>query len=241
MCKKIKITYVPMGDQILVLQFEDVLSIDNNQMVQSCASMIRQKDINGVSSVITAMASIAVKYDSLIIQFHPLKEMLQKLLLVHKEQSKTENKTITVPVVFTERFGLDLEEVSQTKDISKDDIVNMITSKKHYVYMVGFIHGVPYMGNVDKRLELLRKSSPRLKVPKGSIGIANDMTNIYTLESPGGWHIIGWTPMEVFDVKKNPPNLLSAGDYVRYENISEEAAENWDDIKQKEWDQQWNT
>ncbi|WP_019416234.1 5-oxoprolinase subunit PxpB [Paenisporosarcina sp. TG20] len=241
MNNKIKITYVPMGDQILVLQFEDVLSIDNNQMVQSCASMIRQENINGVSSVITTMASIAVKYDSLIIQFNPLKKMLQKLLLVHKEQAKIENKTITVPVVFNERFGLDLEEVSQTKDISKDDIINMITAKKYYVYMVGFIHGVPYMGNVDKRLELLRKSNPRLKVPKGSIGIANDMTNIYTLESPGGWHIIGWTPMEVFDVKKNPPNLLSAGDYVRYENISEEVAENWDKIKQKEWDQQWNT
>jgi inhibitor of KinA len=119
-------------------------------------------------------------------------------------------------------------------------MTEIICSKAYYVYMIGFIAGLPYMGDLDKRLMFPRKSNPRLKVPRGSVAIANQMTDIYTIESPGGWHIVGWTPMEIFNIKLDPPNLLQAGDYVKYEPISAELARGWDCQLQKEWDAGWN-
>jgi inhibitor of KinA len=238
--EKIDVNFAPLGDQILVLQFEEVLSIGNNQKVQRYANMIKDSKIDGLVEVITAMASIAIKYNPLHINFYQLKDKVQTLIQGESNHGELDSRTIIIPVVFNDHYGIDLAEISRTTLLSKEEIIQMLCFQKYYVYMIGFINGVPYIGNLDNRLALPRRSNPRVRLRKGSVAIANGMTNIYTLESPGGWHLVGWTPMELFDVHRDPPNLLSAGDFVKYEVISVDLAENWDESKQKEWDQKWN-
>ncbi len=240
--QKQNLEYTPMGEQILIVQFEDILSIENNQAIQQFADLILAKQIIGVKDVITSMRNLSVIYDPLQIHFDQLKEKLKTIdphATNHLKRQRT-NKTVHIPVVFDEIHGPDLPEISKNSGLSIDEIVEILCSKAYYVYMIGFIAGLPYMGDLDQRLIFPRKSNPRVKFPKGSVAIANHMTDIYTTDSPGGWHIIGWTPMEIFHLNQDPPTLLLAGDYVKYEPLSAEIARSWNSQLQKEWDSVWN-
>jgi len=234
-----KPTFIPLGDQILIVQFEDILSLENNKKVQQFANAIKNANINGITSIITAMTNISIKYNPFIIHFNQLEKKLKSLPKMNNEKNECKKK-IYIPVTFDEKYGLDLPAISDRTDLTKENIIHIICSNIYYVYMIGFIAGLPYMGDIDKRIHLPRKANPRVTVPKGSVAIANQMTDIYTVESPGGWHIIGWTPMDLFNIRKDPPNRLSPGDYVKYEPISKHTAENWNEQKQKEWDEIWN-
>ncbi|WP_235850155.1 5-oxoprolinase subunit PxpB [Niallia circulans] len=237
---KRKIEFLPMGEQILIVQFEGILSIENNQMVQHVAEVIKSLNIRGVKDIVKGMCNFSILYDPLLINFEQLKDKLSDIDFTEVSGREQESRTVHIPVVFDEQYGLDLPELAKKLALSEEEIVEIITSNAYYVYMIGFIAGLPYMGNLDKRMAVPRKSNPRVKVPKGAVAIADKMTSIYTVESPGGWHIVGWTPMDVFDGTKNPPNLIKAGDYVKYEPISAEVAQNWNSQVQKEWNQLWN-
>lgn len=235
-----KIDYLPMGEQILIVQFEDVLSIENNQMVQHFAQLTRTLKIEGVKDIVTAMSNFSIMYDPLLISFEQLKEKLAQIELTEIHGTKKKSRVVHIPVVFDEQHGPDLAELAKITGYSVQEIIKMITSKTYYVYMLGFIAGLPYMGDIDERITVPRKSNPTAKVPKGTVAIANRMTSIYTVESPGGWHLVGWTPMNIFDVTQNPPNFIGAGDYVKYEPISSEDAYKWSKQVRKERNQLWN-
>ncbi|KAB7667797.1 5-oxoprolinase subunit PxpB [Bacillus sp. B1-b2] len=229
-----------MGEQMVILQFEDILSIENNQTVQYYAKMIKSLQIKGVRDVITAMSNLTILYDPILISYEQLTHELQQMELKDINSSKQKSRTVHIPVVFDEQYGPDLPEIAKITGYSVPEIINMICAKSYYVYMIGFIAGLPYMGDLDERISIPRKANPRIKVPKGTVAIANRMTDIYTMESPGGWHLVGWTPMEIFDVTNHPPNVLLAGDFVKYEPITAEHAKSWNAQVQKEWDSLWN-
>ncbi|RYL92768.1 5-oxoprolinase subunit PxpB [Sporolactobacillus sp. THM7-4] len=228
-----------MGEQIIILKFDDVLSIELNQKIQRYAQAIKEKKIKGIKNLITAMNTLSIVYDPRCICEQRLKELLLKISIKSHERNESGYPVIHIPITFDEKYAPDLLYISEQTGLSKEAIIKVIISKTYYVYMIGFIAGIPYMGNLDRRLIVPRRSSPRVRVPKGSLAIANQMINIYTIESPGGWHLIGWTPMNVFNAKRDPPCLISAGTYVKYEPISVQEAETWNETRQREWDAEW--
>jgi inhibitor of KinA len=229
-----------MGDQALIVQFENVLSIRVNQRVRSFAKVIEINNIIGIKRLIPAFNSLAVCYNPITINFKELVHRLKELENFISEDINSQSQKVYIPVAFGGEYGPDLKEVSQQTGLSPEEVIDILQSKPYLVYMVGFIAGFPYCGDIDKRLVLRRRSSPRLKVPKGSIAVANDQIGVYTIESPGGWHLLGWTPVETFNPYREPPSMLVAGDYIQFVQISADEAQRWDEKRQREWDQEWN-
>lgn len=137
-----------------------------------------------------------------------------------KPTEKIITREIVVPVCYDPEFGIDQNEISTMKKISAEEIIRLHIEKKYSVFMIGFLPGFPYLGNVDEKISVPRKLTPRIRVETGSVGIAGNQTGIYPFDSPGGWQIIGRTPLQLFDVNKNPPTLFQVGDTVQFEKIS---------------------
>jgi inhibitor of KinA len=235
------INYVPLGDQTLVVQFENILSIEVSRTVQSFAHIIEQQGIPGVTEMIITFNTLAVCYDPIKITYDKLLGKLQALQENNLQSEDIAGKKVYVPVVFGGEYGPDLEDLSKQVGLTPEEVKQRLYSKPYYVYMVGFIAGSPYGGEIDEQLILPRRSSPRVKVRKGSVAIANKQTTIYTIDAPGGWHLLGWTPMEIFNPYREPPGLLLSGDYLQYIPITADEAERWDRHRQREWDQEWNS
>nr|WP_255807612.1 5-oxoprolinase subunit PxpB [Cohnella mopanensis] len=232
--------YVPLGDCTLVVQFENKISIQVNRGVQAFANLIGSRKIPGIVQMIVTFNSLAICYDPLRITFHKLADTLHGLEDQMSEAHAMPGKTVHVPVVIGGEYSPDLEEVSARTGVSSEQLIEALISKPYYVYMVGFVDGTPYCGDIDERLALPRRSNPRVKVRKGSVAIATSQTTIYTVDSPGGWHLLGWTPMEMFNPYREKPCVLVAGDYVQYVPISADESESWDEQRQREWDREWN-
>ncbi|MFC5590482.1 5-oxoprolinase subunit PxpB [Sporosarcina soli] len=232
--------YFPMGDQAIVIQFEHVISLETNKRVHTTAHLIETREIRGITQLIPAFNNLTVCYDPVLIGFGELITELKKLEEYDLEQVEIQSKTLHIPVVFGGRYGPDLEEIANHAKLTIEEVVALLQSKRYFTYMIGFIAGYPYCGDIDSRLSLPRRANPRVKVEKGTIQIVNNLTGIFTMTAPSGWHIVGWTPMEIFNPKSDPPSLLQAGDYIQYVPVSEEEVQQWDQDSQKAWDQKWN-
>lgn len=174
-----------------------------------------------------AYATLAVFYDIKKISRHTetsafnfVKEYLQQLLEKQLQTSIQSSPVKKIPVCYDELFGIDLKEMSELHRLSINEIISLHTAVIYKVYMIGFLPGFAYMGSVDNKIITPRKDQPRLNVVAGSVGIAAAQTGIYPMDSPGGWQIIGKTPLQLFDTAKSTPCLLSAGDQVQFVSIS---------------------
>lgn len=234
-------TYHPMGDQALVIQFENIVSLEVSKRVHALTQRIKQSKIAGVKDLFPAFNNLTVCYDPVIIQYDQLIDTLQNLSWDVNEETHLDSKTIHVPVVFGGEYGPDLDEIAERAGLSSAEVVELLTSQSFLVYMIGFIAGYAYCGDIDPRLSFPRRANPRQKVRKGTIQIVNQQTGIFTMTAPSGWHLVGWTPMEMFNPYANPPSLLAAGNYLRYVPIQPEEAESWNERRQREWDEQWNS
>ena len=144
--------------------------------------------------------------------------------------SRDQVKTVKIPVCCDDEFALDIERLNKKLNLSKEEILNIYLNKEYFCYMTGFIAGMPFLGDIDKRLRLNRLETPRVKVPKGSVGITEQFCNIYTFESPGGWNIIGNTPLKVFDkLNLSNPSLIKPGDHISFYKISKQEYLNWNE------------
>jgi inhibitor of KinA len=234
-------SYFPMGDQAVVIQFENDVLIPISRRVQTFAHLIKHHQIPGVKQLLPAFNNLTVCYDPIIIEFDKLVERLRYLEGNVSEYVDFNSKTIHIPTAFGGEYGPDLKEISMKAGLSTEEVIKILHSKPYFVYMIGFIAGYPYCGDIDQRLALPRRSNPRLKVEKGTIQIVNNLTGIFTMTAPSGWHMVGWTPTEMFNPYREPPSMLRAGDYVQYVPISAKEAERWNEKRQREWDQEWNS
>ena len=159
----------------------------------------------------------------------PKEEVKQKMILEIKTEIENleiknikndKSKIIDIPVCFDEEFSLDIERLKTKLDLTKDEILEKYLSKNYFCYMTGFVAGMPFLGDLEQKLQLKRLETPRVKVPKGSVGLTEQFCNIYTFESPGGWNIIGKTSVNIFDNTKKTPNLINPGDTVSFYQIS---------------------
>ncbi|WP_084783099.1 5-oxoprolinase subunit PxpB [Bacillus dakarensis] len=234
-------TFTTMGDQAVVIQFEKNISIETNKKVQTLSRLIEESQIPGVIQLIPAFNNLTVCYDPMVIGYVELLEELKQIEGNISKQVPLNSKTLYVPVAFGGEYGPDLEEIANHAGVSVDEVLSILQSKPYYVYMIGFIAGYPYGGDIDPRLSLPRRTNPRIRVRKGTIQIVNNLTGIFTMDAPSGWHLVGWTPMEMFNPYAEPPSMLQAGDFIQYVAISKEEAELWGQEQQREWDLKWNS
>jgi KipI family sensor histidine kinase inhibitor len=208
-----------MGDRSLLVELGDAISPEVNRRVQQLTLQLRQVGLPGVRE-------LAPGYRSLLVVFDPLTiapaELMGRITAVAAQQGSAglpPAKLLTVPVFYGGDYGPDLEGVAAHLGISSDEVIGLHTETVYRVYMIGFTPGYPYMGELPAALAVPRRSTPRTRVPKGSVGIAQRQTGIYPVESPGGWQIIGWTPIELFDPSRRLPSLLEMGDRVKFEAV----------------------
>lgn len=209
----------PMGDRSLLVELGDTISPDVNRRVQQLMLQLQQAPLPGVREIAPGYRSLLVVYDPLTIAAAELMERIAEAAAQQGLAGLPQAKLLTVPVFYGGDYGPDLEWVAGHLGISSDQVIRLHTETVYRVYMIGFTPGYPYMGELPAALAVPRRSTPRTRVPKGSVGIAQRQTGIYPVESPGGWQIIGWTPIELFDPSRQLPSLLEMGDRVKFEAV----------------------
>lgn len=216
-----------MGDCGLLIEFGDEISPEINERVRGMALAIQKETIEGIVETIPAYRSLLVIYNPLILSLDRLKKTLQKIEKEVQGISLPEPKLIRIPVLYGGQYGPDLEFVAHYHHLSPKEVIRLHCSRAYFIYMIGFMPGFPYMGELPEALITPRLKTPRLSVPKGSVAIAQKQTGIYPMESPGGWQILGRTPVELFDPHRTPPSLLKMGDLVEFYPIGEEEFKEW--------------
>jgi inhibitor of KinA len=221
-------TFRIMGDRALLVELGNEVHPSVNRKVRELFLKLDREAINGVRNLVPSYRSIMVVYDPLLISLPSLR---QAVIRLHREKSgapRPEPKTLQVPVVYGGRFGPDLAWVASFHGIPPEEVIRYHTQPLYLVYMIGFTPGFPYLGEVPKALETPRRETPRTAVPRGSVAIAQKQTGIYSVQSPGGWHILGWTPLKFFDSGKWPPTPIEIGDLVKFFPIQEEEIGHWE-------------
>jgi KipI family sensor histidine kinase inhibitor len=192
------------------------------------ALAIQDESVEGIIETIPTYRSLLVLYHPLLISIEALKRRLEKIEEDLQQLPLPEPKLNRIPVVYGGSYGPDLEDVATCHQISPEEVIRLHCSKPYLIYMIGFMPGYPYMGELPEALVTPRLKTPRLSIPAGSVAIAQRQTGIYSVESPGGWRIIGRTPVKIFDPRKEPPVLLRMGDHVRFFPIVEEEFQEWE-------------
>jgi inhibitor of KinA len=219
--------YRTMGDRSLLVELGGEISPATNGLVQDLLLRLEAAAITGVRELSPGYRSLLVTYDPLVISPLELQSRITSIAGGTGLFSATAVRPVTVPVVYGGAGGPDLDTVAAHLRIGVEEVIRLHTGTTYRVYMIGFMPGYPYMGELPAALAMPRRRTPRTRVPKGSVGIAQRQTGIYPVESPGGWQIIGWTPIELFDPHRDPPSLLNMGDNVKFEAIRPEEAETW--------------
>ena len=213
------VKFLPAGDTALVVQFGDRIDRELNERVLRLAASVRAAGLAGVRETVPTFRSLLVHYDPVHTRFKALCERLRELLDTEPALA-ARTRQWSIPVCYEPRFAPDLEEVAERTGHTPQEVISLHGSVNYHVYMVGFLPGYPYMGDLPEALALPRRENPRVRVPPGAVGIATNLTAIYSLESPGGWHLIGSTPVRLFDARWSPPALFAPGDSVRFTGIS---------------------
>ena len=217
-----------LGDAALYCDFGTEVNKQINSEVIKYFNNIREKNIKGVNNLTPSYNKLINSYDLKVTNFKEVKDEIEKI-----NESKTQkitNKNIEIPVCCDTSFSLDIERLEKKLSLNKDEILENFFKQEFFCYMTGFIAGMPFLGDLDEKMRAQRLETPRVKVPKGSVGMTEQFANIYTFESPGGWNIIGNTPLEVFDSSKEKnPNLINPGDTVKFKQITLEEYKNYNE------------
>ena len=207
------------GDTALVVEFGNTIDRDINACVLALADRIEAAAIPGVVEMVPTFRSLMVHYDPEVLLFAALAQHIETMLagLTAKRQGR---RLWRLPVCYGGDLGPDLDDVAQATGLTAAEVISLHAADTYHVYVVGFLPGWPYMGDLTDKLALPRRENPRVKVPMGSVCIAQSMTGVYPLESPGGWHLLGRTPVRMFDIRRPEPVLLAPGDTVRFEPVA---------------------
>jgi inhibitor of KinA len=227
-------------ENAVTIDFGSEISVELNEKVISLAEIIKKKSFSGFIETVPAYSSLTVFFDLNIVRknyqthstaFAFVKSFLEKSVKSLYSLSFEIQKPIRIPVDYSARFALDLEFVAENANLTKEEVIKIHTNKIYRVFMIGFLPGFAYMGEVDVRIDMPRKQTPRKKVEKGSVGIAGRQTGIYPFESPGGWQIIGKTDLEIFQPQSEQISLLKTGDFVAFYDVNSNSETSISDIK----------
>ena len=188
---------VNLGDAALYCDFGEEVSKDTNSEVIKYFRTLKDKNLKGVTNLAPSYNKLIVTFSLSETTFAELKNRILNLDV--KDKNKDESSKISIPICCEDEYALDIERLGKKFNKSKDEIIKIFINKRYFCYMTGFVAGMPFLGDIDKKIQLNRLETPRVKVPKGSVGLTEQFCNIYTFESPGGWNIIGNTPLKIFN------------------------------------------
>ena len=212
--------FLAAGDRAIVIELGDEISIECNRRVHSLHEKIERDLPAGIVDLIPTYRSLLVEYDPSLISHSDLKARLVDIRGDADEAPESDAAVVHLPVLYGGEHGPDLEFIAQSAGISTDEVIALHSGTEYPVYMMGFTPGFPYLGGMTERIATPRRATPRGKIPAGSVGIAEAQTGVYPIESPGGWQLLGRTPLRLFDVTRDPPSLIDAGDSVRFVPLS---------------------
>ena len=215
-----------LGDAALYCDFGKDVNRETNTQVIKYFKTIRKKNILGVNNITPSYNKLIISFDLKKINFNKLKKVIDNIEITKSDN--IQNKKLEIPVCCEEEFSLDIKRLEEILNLKKEKIYENFFAKEFFCYMTGFIAGMPFLGDLEENLRAKRLDTPRVKVPKGAIGLTEQFANIYTFESPGGWNIIGNTPLNIFDnSKEKEPNLINPGDLVTFKRITKEKYQNY--------------
>ena len=210
-----------LGDAALYCDFGSEVNKEINSKVIRYFKSIQKENIDGINNLTPSYNKLIISFDLRKKNFQTIKKLIENLNITNDDA--LESNKIKIPVCCDENFSLDIKRLEEKLQITRDKIYEKFFGKEFFCYMTGFIAGMPFLGDLENDLQAKRLETPRVKVPKGSVGLTEQFANVYTFESPGGWNIIGNTPQVIFDsTNENNPNLINPGDVVTFEQITKE-------------------
>ncbi len=216
-----KAKYLICGDSALNMEFGNEISQEINIKIRAVTTLIESKKIQGINEVVPTYRSLMIHYNPLLIGYEELVSILKEMEVNIGKTALPSPEVIEIPVLYGGQWGPDIENVAKHNNLSIEEVIKIHTSSEYLIYMLGFTPGFPYLGGMDKRIATPRLQSPRTKIPAGSVGIAGEQTGIYPVQSPGGWQLIGTTPVELFNPLRDNPILLKSGNYIVFRSIDE--------------------
>jgi inhibitor of KinA len=204
----------PLGDSAILIQLGDEINPAINQRVHALDALLQTAPV--ITETVPAYCTLLVHYDPIHSTYNEIKNLIEEKLARIDESTHRPSRRLEIPVLYGGASGPDLEPAATFLGLSPADVIRLHSEREYTVYMMGFTPGFPYMGILDEKLTLPRLSSPRTRVPAGSVAIAGSQTGIYPVDSPGGWHILGWTPLRLFDPTSENPFLFTPGDTVKF-------------------------
>ena len=209
---------VNLGDAALYCDFGNEVNKEINSKVIRYFNTLKYKKLKGVTNLSPSYNKLIITYNLSETSFNILKKEIIELEINDNKENISQN--INIPICCDDEFSLDIKRLEKKFNKSKSEIIKIFLNKSYFCYMTGFVAGMPFLGDIDKTIQLNRLETPRVKVPKGSVGLTEQFCNVYTFESPGGWNIIGNTPINIFNPSDhNKPNLINPGDEVKFYEI----------------------
>ena len=217
--KKAKILTV--GDSSVLIEFGKEISPEINSRIATMVKLLKVQQIEGIVDMIPSFCALLINYDSRVISYSKLKKRLEDVLKLDAESESIAAEVFEIPVCYGGKYGPDMTNLIEHSGLSEKEIIEIHSGSDYLIYMLGFLPGFPYLGGLDERIHIPRLASPRIKIPAGSVGIGGAQTGIYPLDSPGGWQLLGQTPVKTYDPERETPILFEAGDYIRFVPVSE--------------------
>jgi inhibitor of KinA len=208
--------YIECGDSALIIKTGDDISMATNSVVRKLLVLIEDHKIEGVIDIIPSYNELMVYYEPGVISHDRLRTYLNSLTLSLEEVELPAADVVHIPVLYGGEAGPDFHDVAEINQLTENQVIKIHCSVDYYVYMLGFTPGFCYLGGMDERIAAPRKKTPRLSIPAGSVGIAGRQTGVYPIDSPGGWQLIGITPLKLFDLARRPEFLIRSGDYIKF-------------------------
>jgi len=217
-----------LGDAALYCDFGNEVNKSINSQVIKYFKTIKEKELRGINNLTPSYNKLIISYDLRKTNFNEVKRYVENLDI--ESSLKLNTKKLEIPVCCHESFSLDIKRLKKNLNLSTEKILENFFNKEYFCYMTGFIAGMPFLGDLNENMRAQRLETPRVKVPKGSVGLTEQFANIYTFESPGGWNILGNTPINVFDkTEEGKPNLINPGDTVTFKEITLDQYKNYNE------------
>ena len=223
--------FLPAGDQALVVELGDSIDPEINRRARRLTLAVEKARLPGVSDLVPTYRSLLLYYDPAATSAKELEASIVEIDSGLDQRDPEPARTVHIPTMYGGEYGPDIEFVAQQAGLTTEEVVRIHSGTDYLVYMLGFAPGFPYLGGLSERLNTPRLDTPRGEIAAGSVGIAEGQTGVYPVATPGGWRLIGRTPLKMFDSAGEPPALLSPGDYVRF--VPLESEEEYLDIERR--------
>ncbi|PSL40264.1 inhibitor of KinA [Planomicrobium soli] len=220
-------SFSPLGDHSIIIEIGQEISEEVQNQVRTISQLLEKKQPRWLLEIIPAFTTIAVFYTPTVASYATVEAELKELLQQPEEVAASETRTVEIPVCYGGEFGPDLEFVAEHNGLTPEEVIDIHTSGSYSVHMIGFAPGFPFIGGMSEKIAAPRRDSPRLRIPERTVGIAGKQTGVYPIETPGGWQLIGRTPIRLFRPDQEVPSLLRAGDKIIFKKITESEYYAW--------------